>query len=129
MRNILIDSSVWIEYFNGSEKVIALHELIDKNLICVNDLIFTELIPFLKQKRQNKLINILNSVKKINIDINWQEIINYQVINLKNGINKVSISDLIIIQNVLMNDLELFSLDKHFIIMQKLFKYKMYSNF
>jgi len=125
MRNILIDSSVWIEYFRGSEKALLLNDLIDRNLLCINDLILSELIPFLKQKKQHHLINILNSIHKINLEINWQKIIDYQTINLKNGINKVGIPDLIIIQNVLDNNLELFTFDNHFVLMQKYLKFKL----
>jgi predicted nucleic acid-binding protein len=48
MRNILIDSSVWIEYFRGSDKSdnSFIEEIIDTNLVCINDLILSELILF-----------------------------------------------------------------------------------
>lgn len=127
MKNILIDSSVWIEYFRGSERALLLNDLIDRNLLCINDLILSELIPFLKQKKQHHLITILNSIHKINLEINWQKIIDYQTTNLKNGINKVGIPDLIIIQNLLDNDLELFTFDNHFVLMQKYLKFKLIS--
>jgi len=54
--------------------------------------------------------------------------IDYQILNLKHGINKVGIPDLIIVQNVLKNNLELFSFDAHFKLMQKHFKFKMFIN-
>ena len=46
--SVLVDTSVWIEYFrtgNYSEKV---DFLIDENLLVINDLILAELIPFLR---------------------------------------------------------------------------------
>ena len=117
MKTILIDSSVWIEYFRGKKEVQSLNELIDLNQICVNNLILSELIPFLKIKKENELIKLLKAIKNIAIRIDWEEIIHFQEINLRNGINKVSIADLIILQNVRDNDLSLFSLYKHFKLM------------
>lgn len=127
MNKIFIDSSVWIEYFKGSEKAKKLDTLIDYNLICINDLILAEIVPFLQIKKQNELINLLKSVESIPLNINWDKIINYQINNLKENILKVGIADLIILQNVLDNDLKLFTFDKHFKQMQSLYKIKLYN--
>jgi hypothetical protein len=123
MKNILVDSSVWIEYFRGKKETRVLDELIDLNQICINDLILSELIPFLRIKKENELIKILMTIRNIPIRINWEEIIDFQEINLKNGINKVSIADLIILQNIRNNDLAIYSLDKHFGLMSKYIKF------
>jgi predicted nucleic acid-binding protein len=116
MKYILIDTSVWIEYFRGSKAINSdmINGFIDNNQLCINDLILSELIPSLKQKKESDLIDILLSIRNIPIDINWQEIINYQIINLKHGINNVGIPDVIILQNVITNNLSLVSIDKHF---------------
>ena len=119
MKNILVDSSVWIEYFRGKKEVAVLDELIDRNQLCINNLILSELIPFLRIKKESALIKILMTVKNINIKIDWEEIIDFQEINLRNGLNKIGIADLIIVQNVRDNDLRLYSLDKHFEMMSK----------
>lgn len=49
MSLILVDSSVWIDYFRGSNhiKIHDFENLIDNNQICINDLILSELIPSL----------------------------------------------------------------------------------
>ncbi len=119
MKKILVDSSIWISYFKDSNAYNNLDELIKGNQICVNDLILSELVPFLKVKKQNKLIDSLLEVNNIPLNINWELIINYQILNLKNGINKVGIPDLIILDNVITNKLTLFTGDKHFTLMQK----------
>ena len=119
MKNILVDSSVWIEYFRGRTEAAALDELIDKNQLCINNLILSELIPFLRMKKENTLILILMTIKNTAIKINWEEIIDFQEINLKNGLNKIGIADLIIVQNIRNNNLRLYSLDKHFELMSK----------
>lgn len=119
MKNILVDSSVWIEYFRGKKEAALLDELIDRNQLCINNLILSELIPFLRIKKENALIKILMTIKNINIKIDWEEIIDFQEINLRNGLNKIGIADLIIVQNVRDNNLRLYSLDKHFELMSK----------
>ena len=47
----------------------------------------------------------------------------YQEINLRNGINKVGIADLIIVQNTRDHNLCLYSLDKHFELMSRYIKF------
>lgn len=127
MSRVLVDSSAWIEYLGGSKKInnCDFDELIDNNQICTNDLILSELIPSLSLNKQSEVIDILKSIKNIPINIGWDEIINFQIINLKNGINKVGIPDLIILQNVLTNGLALYSLDRHFTLMNKIHKFEL----
>jgi hypothetical protein len=43
--SVLVDSSIWIDYFRNTGKADALDVLIDENLVVVNDLILAELIP------------------------------------------------------------------------------------
>ncbi len=112
--NILIDSSVWIDYFRGDDDSGFLDSFIDENILCTNYLILSELIPALKRKKQYVLIDLLGEITKIQLNINWENIIQYQTICLSNRINKVGIPDLIILDNVIQNDLVLYSLDKHF---------------
>ena len=117
--NILVDSSVWIDYFRSGKNSEILDSYIDQNVICTNDLILAELIPFLRLKNQTRVIKLLNEITKIPLNIAWDKIIHYQTVCLRNGINKVGIPDLIILDNVIQNDLVLFSLDKHFKLMNK----------
>ena len=123
---VLVDSSVWIEYFKGNEKAKILETLIDLNAVYINDLILAELIPSIRHKKEKELDELISSISRAPMGVNWQSIINMQTLNLKNGINKVGIVDLIIIQNAIDNDLELFSLDKHFELMSGLHKVKLF---
>ena len=111
---ILVDSSIWIDYFRGGNNSVVMDSYIDENVICTNHLILSELIPNLRIRKENKLIDLLTEVSKIPLNINWNLIIEFQTICLKNGINKVGIPDLIIVDNAIQNDLILFSMDKHF---------------
>ena len=116
---VLVDSSVWIDYFRGGGNSEKLDLLIDENILVINDLILAELVPFLKMKNQRKLISILRSVNKIDLNIAWNQIVDFQHKCLKKGINGIGIPDLIIAQNALQNRCEIYSLDQHFELMKK----------
>lgn len=126
MKSVLVDSSIWIEYFSGKPEVAILDQLIDHNLICINGLILAELTPALKLQKQHRLIELLRAIDEIPITIDWGKIIEYQYSNLKHGINKVGLSDLIVLQNVIDHDLTLFSAGKHFSLMQSHIKFSLY---
>ena len=123
---VLVDSSVWIEYFKGNNKTIALNNILDVNTVCINDLILSELLPSINHKKEKELKELLLTITKIPLIINWNTIIYMQTQNLKNGLNKVGIADLIIAQNVIDKDLELFTLDKHFEIMSSLHDFRLF---
>jgi predicted nucleic acid-binding protein len=126
MNKILIDSSVWISYFKDSKSHNDLDHLILHNQICTNNLILAELLPHLQMKRQNKIIEGLLQIDNIPLMINWDMIMTLQISNLKNGINKVGIPDLIILENAIANNLVLYSEDKHFRLMSEITNLKLY---
>ena len=123
---VLIDSSVWIEYFKGNKNSLPLNKLIDLNNVCTNDLILSELIPAINHKKESAIKNLLLEITKIPLRINWDDIIKMQTLNLKNGINKIGIPDLIIALNAVNNNLEIFSMDNHFFLMADYHKLKIY---
>ena len=125
---ILVDSSVWIEYFKGNDRTLPLNKLLDLNNICINDLILAELLPSINHKKENVLKELLLTITKVPLNVNWNTIIYMQTQNLKNGINKVGIADLIIAQNVIDNDLELYTLDRHFELMSELQDFRMFKS-
>lgn len=124
---ILVDSSVWIDYFKGGEKSYYLDVLIKRNLILTNELILSELVPALSMQKKNHTINLLYCIKSLPVDIFWSALIDLQILNLKNGINKVGIPDLILVQHCLENNLEFWSLDKHFDLMSSVTKLKLFN--
>ena len=111
---VLVDTSIWVEYFRTGDNSQKLDFLIDENLIVTNDLILAELIPFLKIQNQRKLINLLLNINRFDLSVNWNQIIEYQYKCLKNGLNGIGIPDLIIAQNAKQNHCEIYSLDNHF---------------
>ncbi len=124
--SVLIDSSVWIEYFRNGNNYQKVDFLIDENLVVTNDLILAELTPFLKMRRHYSLIEILHNINKLTINIDWKQIIDLQYLCLQNGLNGVGIPDLIIVQNVLQNTPKIYSLDKHFLSMAAFFDFEVF---
>jgi len=122
--SVLVDTSVWVEYFRSGNNSEKLDFLIDENLIVTNDLILAELIPFLKVRKQRKLTNLLLNINKLNLSISWGQIIEYQYKCLKNGLNGVGIPDLIIAQNAKQNNCEIYSLDNYFSLMKDILTLK-----
>ena len=126
MNNIVIDSSAWIEYFKGNQKYYFIKELIFNNVICTNDIILTELLPSIIHKKENNLAELLNSITKYALSINWQEIQNIQILNLKHGNNNIGLSNIIVLQNCLQNNSKLVTDEKHFVSMSKYIPLEIY---
>jgi predicted nucleic acid-binding protein len=117
--SVLVDSSVWIDYFRGRGNTDPLDHLIDENLVVTNDLILAELIPPLRVRRQRRVISLLNELERAPLAINWPAIIDLQSLCLRKGINKAGLPDLIIAQNVMQHGLTVYSFDKLFVVLGK----------
>ena len=127
MSRVLVDTSVWIDYFNGGNpKADALSGLIESNSICTNDLILAELVPFIRHEGQAKAAEFLFSVEKHEMNIDWRRLIEFQILNLKKGVNHVGIPDLIILQQVIDLRLALYTFDKHFELMSSFHGFELY---
>ena len=127
MLRVLVDTSVWIDYFASARSSMVLDALIDDNLVCTNDLILAELIPYLKMRRQAKVVRLLETVNRVPLTIDWQEIVEMQLKCLRSGSNGIGIPDLIIAQNARVNHCAIFSLDKHFRLMTGAFKLELFA--
>ena len=115
---VLVDTSIWIEYFRRGDHSEKLDFLIDENIIVTNDLILAELVPSLKVHNQGKIVKLLYNINKLGLSINWVQIIEFQFKCLKNGLNGIGIPDLILAQNSKQNCCEIYSLDNHFNLMK-----------
>jgi len=118
--SVLVDSSVWVEYFRDEEQADdRLEWLITEGLVSTNELILAELIPPLILRKHTKLVSLLRAVPMLPLNINWMGVIEDQVNCIRHGINKVGIPDLIIAQNAKSHGVALFTRDKHFQLMAK----------
>ena len=115
--SIIVDTSIWVDYFRDGSHAPALEFLIDENLLVTNDLILAELVPFLKIRKQEKLISLLRKIRRFAVIPDWEQLIRFQYQCLRQGVNGIGIPDLIIAQNALYNDCRIFSLDRHFVLL------------
>jgi predicted nucleic acid-binding protein len=122
MTQVLVDTSVWIDFFNG-KYLDKLDRYIEEDLICTNELILTELLPIMVRDGHKEAVSSIESLPIIPLDIDWTRLRLMQLLNVRNGINKVGIADLIIVQQVVEKHLALLSRDRHFGLMKGLFKF------
>jgi len=87
---VLVDTSVWIDYFRTGHKAAKLDDLIDENIIVTNDFILAELIPFLKLKRQAKVVKLLSEIDRLPLQIDWDDIMATQLKFLKTTVPRIS---------------------------------------
>ena len=123
--SVLVDTSVWIEYFGRGDRSEKLDFLLDENLLVINDLILAELVPFLRIRNQRKIVRLLYNIRKLELSINWVQIIEFQFKCLKNGLNGIGIPDLIVAQNAKQNRCEIYSLDNHFRLMKDILELRL----
>jgi predicted nucleic acid-binding protein len=122
---VIVDTSVWVEYFRGGAACDKLDGLIDEDLVVTNELILAELVPVLKIRNQREIIELLFDITKLNLSIRWGHIIDYQVKCLKSGLNGVGIPDLIIAQNAKQHHCEIYTLDNHFRLMKDILELRL----
>ena len=111
---VLVDSSVWIDYFRHGRNSDDLEYLLDENLLVSNDIILAELLPCLRIQRQQRVISLLGSIRRLPLTIDWQGIIDWQYRCLRTGLNGVGLPDLLIAQNAVAHRCKIYSLDRHF---------------
>jgi predicted nucleic acid-binding protein len=124
--SVLVDSSVWIDYFRGSLRDEGkLEYLIDEGWISTNDLILAELLPSLMIQKESRLVALLQEIHHLPLTTNWKELVEDQVTCLRKGINGVGIPDLMIAQNARHHEALIYTHDKHFLRMAAPLKIKL----
>lgn len=126
MMSVLVDTSIWIDYFKSGEYSERLDFLIDENLVVTNDLILTELIPSLRIRNHQKIIKLLQTINTLPLLIDWNQIAEYQFKCLQAGMNGIGIPDLIIVQNAKRHHCPIYALDKHFRLIKDIVGIKLF---
>lgn len=118
MRGVIVDTSVWIAFFRGRPEDTttsdALDYLLSGDEVLINDIILTELVPFLNVRGENERASGLSVLPSPSLETDWNELRNLQETCIRSGINKVGIPDLMVAQQAMRLDVPLFSIDKHF---------------
>jgi predicted nucleic acid-binding protein len=111
---VLVDTSVWIDYFRDGNAADMLEYLIDENLVVTNELIIAEMMPPLYLRKENDLVTLLECIECQPMKIDWKTIIQMQVSCISNGVNGIGIPALLIAQNAIDAGVPLYTIDKHF---------------
>ena len=77
-------------------------------------------------KNQTEIIDLLIELPTVELSTNWEFVITLQILNIRNGINGVSIPDLMIIDNVIGDGPILYSEDTHFSLVCKHFHFDLF---
>ena len=113
----IIDSNIWIEFFNHRNFFDSVSEMLINNEALVNKIILAELIPSARQKKEIELIECLYGIEQLELDINWDEITEIQCNCIKKGINKLGLLDIVIGQNAKQNNAGIFTINRHLILL------------
>ena len=129
---ILVDSSVWIDYFNGAatETVNKLDTLLGQEIIVVGDLILIEVLQGFRSDSDyhtaKALFANLLYFDMIGQDIAIQSADNYRLLR-KNGITIRKTIDVIIATFCKAHDFTLFHADRNFDLIAQVLKVKILS--
>ena len=114
---ILVDTSVWIDYFHDGPTADVVEILLANDEACVNDVILAELLPSMNARNESEVRELLLALPKLQMNIDWNALVAMQTENIRHGLNKVGIPDLMIAQNAIQCNAKLFSIDRHFALM------------
>ena len=116
---ILVDSSVWIGYFNGLEtwQVNLLDELLSDVQILMGDLIFTEVLKGFRSDKDfqtvKKYLSCLPFREMVGYDVALKSALNYRTLQ-KKGVTVRKTIDVIIGTFCIMQDIVLLHDDRDF---------------
>jgi predicted nucleic acid-binding protein len=126
---VLVDTSIWIDYFNKSESLQALHlkDLLLNGLVATNKIIMAEVLGGARNdKEYNTLLRYFNMFMLLPIsDSNLNDIAHLNYIAIRKGY-KIPITDWLISVNAFNNDAVIFTRDRHFAVIQKFLKIGLY---
>ena len=123
MKKILVDTSIWIEYFKGNNEVQKIIHDKDNYQIYITGPIFTELTLGIKNEKEKDIFTSCFQAFPF-LKIEQKDWINAGQIgnNLRKHGVSIPLADLIIFTIAEKNNCALFTLDKHFSIINKTLK-------
>ena len=119
-RLVLIDTSIWIDYFRGKEEVCKkVNELIDSGEICSLGLVMAELIQGAKTEKEIRVIKDMAAVfPRLMETANSWENTGMLSFRLKKAGRHVGLADCYIATIAKENNAIVYTLDEHFKEMQ-----------
>jgi predicted nucleic acid-binding protein len=115
--NYLVDSCVWIDYFKYKKSFQVISDLLISNVLFVNKIILAELMPSAQAYKEHDFIACLSGIGVVPLIMDWDEITEIQYDCIKSGINKLGLLDIAIAQNAKQNGLDVFSTNRHMLLL------------
>ncbi len=123
MNQILVDTSVWIDFFrDGSSHYGAVVDgLLEQGMVCTTPLIKAEIVPSARNKKEfNNLMDYFGALPLLEeLPTLWDDIMHAQLTLKRKGLHCIGIPDLMVAVSAKAHDREIFSRDRHFKLMQK----------
>ncbi len=122
MKNILIDTSAWVEYFKGNPTVVAMVHDGKDYASYITGPVITELFQGMKtEKEKESFFTSLESLPRLKItDQDWSDAGTFGAQLRSKGIT-VPLADLIIYTVARNNNCSICTLDKHFKVINSAF--------
>lgn len=120
----LVDSSVWVDYFNGktTAQTNILDTLLERELVLIGDLIYIEVLQGFRIEKDfnlaQQLVDALVFKEMVGKEVAFQSIHNYRLLR-KKGVTVRKTIDVIIGTFCIVNSLELLHSDNDFDPMEK----------
>ena len=121
---IFVDSSVWIDYFNGNEtpEVKKLDSILGSTPVCTGDIVLTEVLQGFRNdtdyETAKELLSALIILNVLNTSIALKSASNFRLLR-KKGVTVRKTIDVIIATFCIENDLSLLYSDRDFDAFQK----------
>jgi len=118
----LVDTSVWIEFFRGKNKHITLKlgALLDLDEVVLSDIVYLEIINGAKKTEIDRVRRLFSAFSRYSFRADWIiEIEEFLVHNKSKGY-RFGIPDLMIAKTCSANNLKIWTLDKDFLLLEKL---------
>ena len=129
MTLVLLDTSAWIQYFQESRGVEGdiVEKLIDDGSVCTTGIVVAELLSRVKNKREKEIVKgLMQSVSFLQVSERiWWEAGEYRYAMRQKGFT-ASLPDAIISAVAVHYDVELFSMDRHFLDIAKFIPLKLF---
>ena len=119
---ILVDTSVWIEFFRGKNKTLVhrLGELLDLDEIALSDIVYLEIINGARKSEVETIQRLFSAFDKISFNPEWINEVEEFLIHNKNKGYRFGIPDLMIAKTCSNHKLKMWTLDKDFALLEKL---------
>lgn len=127
---ILIDSSVWIDYFRSgkSEWDEKIDYLLEHDDIAINGVVHSELLTGTKSKQEfNNLNSILGGLRWLEMDKRFWDSVSRNGFTLRRNALTVPLTDIAIATHCAEHDLLLLHNDKHFRLIAPILNLREYS--